>query len=305
MSVQFISNININRQSWDACIATAVNGLIYARSIYLDSMAPGWDALVLNDYEAVMPITWRKKYFITYAYQPAFTQQLGIFFTKEIDTTIYHLFFQKLQQQIPFAEINFNYLNNNQLPATYCTPRNNYILPLQQEYAAIYKNYQGGFIKNLKRANTFNFNYTQADNFNLIIDLYIKLYSNRITNLSPAIVAAFKKLCVTLQQGNNIVARVVKNNNDEICAAMLLLKDERRLYNIISCVTAAGRNQEANYFLYDKIVQEFCNSNMVFDLEGSDIKGIADFYKQLGAVKEPYVFLKYNNLHPLIKLIKQ
>ncbi len=43
-------------------------------------MAAGqWDALVLDDYQAVMPLTWRSKFGIRYLYQPAFTQQTGIF----------------------------------------------------------------------------------------------------------------------------------------------------------------------------------------------------------------------------------
>ena len=32
-----------------------------------------WDALVLDDYAAVMPLTWRRKYGTRYLYQPAFT----------------------------------------------------------------------------------------------------------------------------------------------------------------------------------------------------------------------------------------
>ncbi|MEI9956106.1 MAG: hypothetical protein WDM90_07350 [Ferruginibacter sp.] len=35
--------------------------LIYAQSFYLDAMAANWDAIVFNDYEAVMPLTWKKE----------------------------------------------------------------------------------------------------------------------------------------------------------------------------------------------------------------------------------------------------
>ena len=48
------------------------NGLIYAYSFYLDTMAKHWDAFILNDYEAVMPLTWNKKYGITYYYTSPF-----------------------------------------------------------------------------------------------------------------------------------------------------------------------------------------------------------------------------------------
>ncbi len=42
-------------------------------------MAKQWDALVWNDYEAVMPLTWNRKYGIAYLYQPFLTAQLGVF----------------------------------------------------------------------------------------------------------------------------------------------------------------------------------------------------------------------------------
>ena len=64
---------------WDNCISNAPNGLIYGYSYYLDHMASQWDALVLNDYEAVMPLTWNRKYGIHYLYQPFLTAQLGVF----------------------------------------------------------------------------------------------------------------------------------------------------------------------------------------------------------------------------------
>ena len=61
-SVSYLQNKDIDKIKWDKCIDTASNGLIYAYSFYLDTMAKHWDALVMNDYEAVMPITWNKKF---------------------------------------------------------------------------------------------------------------------------------------------------------------------------------------------------------------------------------------------------
>jgi hypothetical protein len=69
----------IDIAKWDQCIEKSSNGLIYAYSFYLDHTADNWDALILNDYEAVMPLPWRKKFQFYYLYQPTFTAQLGIF----------------------------------------------------------------------------------------------------------------------------------------------------------------------------------------------------------------------------------
>src|SRR5678809_1754095 len=85
--IEYLTHQQIDKAKWDICIDSADNGLIYAYSFYLHHMAKHWDALVLNDYEAVMPLTWNKKYGFYYLYQPAFTASLGVFgknLTKEI-----------------------------------------------------------------------------------------------------------------------------------------------------------------------------------------------------------------------------
>ena len=78
--IRYVPRHEIDTARWDACINRAANPLIYGFHFYLDHMAAGrWDALILGDYEAVMPLTWRRKYGIRYLYQPPYTQQTGIF----------------------------------------------------------------------------------------------------------------------------------------------------------------------------------------------------------------------------------
>ena len=103
MEIHYLTYQQIIKTKWDACIDKADNGLIYAYSFYLDAMAKHWDALVMNDYEAVMPLTWNKKYSIHYLYQPPFTACLGVFgklLTAETVTNSYRQFHQNLNTGI-------------------------------------------------------------------------------------------------------------------------------------------------------------------------------------------------------------
>src|SRR5262245_23028210 len=84
--INFQSRKDIDIAKWDKCIDSAPNGLIYAYSFYLDHMSKNWDGLVLskglpseNEYEAVMPLTWNKKFGTHYLYQPFLSAQLGVF----------------------------------------------------------------------------------------------------------------------------------------------------------------------------------------------------------------------------------
>jgi len=42
---KIFSHHAIDKSKWDDCIRVAPNGLVYARSFYLDTMAKNWNAL--------------------------------------------------------------------------------------------------------------------------------------------------------------------------------------------------------------------------------------------------------------------
>ena len=85
--IHYLKRKDIDIVKYNTCIEASINTRIYAYSWYLDIVATNWDILVLNDYEAVMPLPWRQKYFIKYMYPPAWTQQLGVFSKSRIMQT--------------------------------------------------------------------------------------------------------------------------------------------------------------------------------------------------------------------------
>ena len=104
-NIKYIPYGQLDKMKWDSCITNADNGLIYAYSFYLDQMYRQWDALVLNDYEAVMPMTWNKKYGISYLYQPFLTAQLGVF-GKNITEERVSNFIQSIPSSFRLIEIS-------------------------------------------------------------------------------------------------------------------------------------------------------------------------------------------------------
>ena len=305
MSIAYLTYPEIDKQQWDACINRSANRLIYAKSFYLDAMAPNWHALVLNDYEAVMPLTWKKKWGIAYLYQPAFIQQGGIFFTGELSKSTLQAFMDKAFSIFKFAEITLNYLNELvDIRNGKVSKRNNYVLSLHAPYSEIYSAYPGVTKKNIKRAANRELQYKYSPDYLPVLKLYKKLYAERLPYFVHTDYRNFSIVCKTLSEQNNLIIRTVTNSNNEILAAVVILIDRRRLYNIISCITDEGKPAQANYFLYDRLIQEFSKSKYVLDFEGSDVKGIAEFYNRFMPQNEMYPFVKMNNLHPLIKLFK-
>ncbi len=304
--LRYLQHDEIDKAKWDNCVLQATNTLIYAQSFYLDNCTTKkWEALVLNDYEAVMPLTVRKKYGIKYLYQPTFLQQAGIFSVKKITEETVIEFLLTLTTYFKFAEINLNFGNPIfTLKNILTTEQINYLLPLNNSFAEITSNYKNNFTKNIKRANKVGFSYFEDTNYTEFVNLYKKLYHQRFNNVSNNDYAALKANCHFLQTKNELLLKKVLLNKN-IMATVILFKDKNRLYNIASSVTTEGKKLRANYFLYDKIIEEFAGTNLILDFEGSNIKGIADFYKSTEPISEHFFSIKFNNLPALLKVFKK
>src|SRR6185369_10170077 len=149
--IKYLQHTEIDKAKWDACITNAPNGLIYGYSFYLDCMATHWDALVLEDYEAVMPLTWNKKYGFYYMYQPAFTASLGVF-GKNLAREIVADFISMFPTKFKLIEISLNTGNIIGDSKPFSLLRSNYILHLNNSYEELYKTYRDNHKRNIKKA---------------------------------------------------------------------------------------------------------------------------------------------------------
>lgn len=295
-NLQYLHRNQVDTVKWDQCIDKAPNGLIYAFSFYLDHMAPGWSALVLGDYEAVMPLPWRRKFGISYLYHPAFTQQLGIFSKTGLTDELVTAFMNELPGHFRYAEMTLNYAHPQQAMAQ----RINFVLSLQEPYKQIRAGYKQDLVKNLKKACRFPLSYANEADHKLILDTYKAFNGSRTPHVTGDDYARFDKLFTFSKE--SIVARSVKEEG-RLLSAALLFCHKNRLYLLASVTWPEGRSREANHFLLDRLIAEFAGSKMVLDFEGSDLPGVKHFYSNFGGVNQPYFFYRYNYLPWWVKLL--
>ena len=308
MEIAYLPYHQINKTKWDACINKSINKLIYAESYYLDSITDNWDAIILNDYEAVMPLIWKKKFGIKYLYQPAFFQQGGIFFFKQLNNEILQAFITTASQHFKFGEFTLNFLNITLSPDGFFTlkKRNNFIFQLGDSYENISKVYSPYIKQRLKRAEKFQLQYSKSKDHKKAINIYKKLYKERLSDFKKKDYDKFEVICHYYFNLNRLFVREVWSaDGNTMLACVVLLKDENRLYNIASSIFPEGKKMLANYFLYDNIIKEFSKENILLDFEGSDVPGIAYFYKNWASANQAYPFIKWNLLPAPIKLIKR
>ena len=89
----------INFQKYKNCLENSVQRKYSATQEFLDiTSGKQWDLLVLNDYEAVMPIPFVRKFGIKFVHNPKLCQQLGVF-SKEDSAEINELFLNELNKK--------------------------------------------------------------------------------------------------------------------------------------------------------------------------------------------------------------
>ncbi len=293
-NIRFIQNRDIDKAQWDARIAASSNRLIYAESVYLDHMCPGWSALIAEDEESLMPLPVKSKLGINYAFQPPFTQQLGVFQIKN-NTGSLHEFVEMATRNAPLIDLNFNYANDLLIGKKCC----NYILDLSKPFDDLKKKFR----KDL---------FTKAESHRLIYDnahideaitSYIKEIFPRVKRLSLQAVNNFRSLCCYYENNGRIICRKIISRQNENLAFGLFLKDQNRIYGILSATSIKGRQAGANAYLLHEVIREYSGNQLIFDFEGSEIPGIKFYFEKFSPEPQPYTRVRINQLNLLQKSI--
>lgn len=302
MSITYLKNDEINKQKWDRCIDEAPNGIVYAYSIYLDHMSHHWDGLVLGDYDAVMPLTWHKKFGIYYLYQPFFTPALGVF-GKTLDAEKVSAFLNSIPARFKYWDISLNHSNlftNTGFPLT---ERMNYVLNLNRSYEDLYSAFSENHKRNIKKAQNSDCIVSK----DLDVEAIIILASQQSKSFSPAKkrdYANFKSLFHEMQKLGKAVTYAVTKDH-KVLASCAFLFSHGRAYYILVGNHPDGRTLGASQFLFNEFIREHAGTQLVLDFEGSQIPGLASFYSGFGAEEEKYAGLKMNKLTGLAKLFKK
>jgi hypothetical protein len=276
--IQYVERKDLEVEKYDACIENSIQSRIYAFSWYLDIVADNWDVLVLDDYKAVMPIPWKKKYFIKYIAQPYFCQQLGVF-SKEIASQELH---EKMINHIPkkFVKISLNFNSGNFLTHK-MVKKNNYILPLSTFYEILLKSFNKGRKHAVKVANK-----------NLLIQKKISIlelikFKKDFYNHSGFPEKVLKELSDYIIKNNKgFIIGIYKD--EYLLGGGFFLKSDNRITYLFSSFNTEGRKLQAASFLINIIIKQYEASNYILDFEGGNLPNIASFFKSFGAIKEEY-----------------
>jgi len=301
--INIIPSHEIDVIKWDACVAENDAGLIYAQYHYLNTVCTNWSAIVIGNYQAIMPLPWRKKFGIIYFYAPAFVQQLGLI--GNIDGLTSKEIFKSIRSFANFGDLLFNFKNEWIISNHIYHPKNNYTIQLLQGYHSIASKYSKDLVQNLQKAEKYNFTYLHETNISNAIELFQLYYGNRFKHITALDFKNIETVCLKYQEQQQCVIRTIKDNlTQQILATALLLKDNKRLNLLMNTTLNDGRKLSANHLLIDRILHEFSGQNLLFDFEGSNLDGVKTFYENYHPENQPYFHYPNGLLTRLKHLIK-
>lgn len=302
-NIQYLTQQQIDKDKWDACITYADNGLIYGYSYYLDHMSQQWDGLILNDYEAVMPLTWNKKYRIHYLYQPFLTAQAGVF-GKNISPDILQAFLLHIPAKFQYWDIYLNQRNVFPLEDFHLYQRTNYVLDLNKSYGELYKDYRENIQRNIRRAEQMGCKPIKDFDIAKVVTLAAEQMKSH-SKESKENIDRFLRLYAHLYKKQQAITYGILSVKDDLIASCVFIFSHNRAYYILVGNHPDGRTVGASHALIDSFIKDHAEKNMLLDFEGSDIRNLAFFYSSFGAKEEKYAAIKKNNLPFYLRWMKK
>ncbi|WP_353164540.1 hypothetical protein [Empedobacter brevis] len=292
--IKRIPRKKLNVDKYTECLNRSLNYRIYAEVWYLDTLVENnWDCYVLNDYEAIMPLPFVKKFGIKFITQPIYCQQLGVFHQKNLSKKIFKKFEKKLHQNLVRA-YSFNE-ENTEMFEPEGMKRINLVLDLTSLYENIFSGYTRNRRNEIRKGIKLDYKIiqvTQLNNFFKINSSYNYLISNSLIDSS-------EKIIQKLFAQKIINAYEIYDKNNHLLGCQLEMISKNRIYNF---AFARNKNTESLFgsaFMIDYIIRNHSNSALLLDFEGSIIPSIAKFMQGFGAAKKNYT--NYTNLGFLTK----
>lgn len=289
MKVTYIRHAQIDRKRWDACITQSLNGIAYGYSWYLDIVCEGWDALIMDNYSAVMPLTHGRKVGINYLYQPFFTQQLGVFATVIPSASLVQTFLGAIPSKYKLIDIALNtYMNPKSIVGFKMDKRQTYQVDLVQSYPRLYQKYSKNTQRNLAKAIALGVSVVKGVDIATFLTF---THEHLKADLPDKAYPIMDRLVRQLVSGGKGLIMGAYSNTNELCAAALFVNSNGKSIYLLASSSDAGIENRGMFMLIDAYINEHSERLIVLDFEGSMIPGVAKFYSGFGAQPTGYAHI--------------
>lgn len=303
--ISYTENKGIDRSRWDHLISHSPNGLIYSYSWFLDLVCENWDALIEDDYKAVLPLPKRKKFGIEYIFQPFYTNQFGIISYDAVSTEKVNSFLQSIPEKFRYVDMMLNFQNKTAASDYSVTERRAQFLNLHSGYEEMRKKYDSNLKRNLQKAEKNKLSVKAGVPAETVTDYFSKARGNELGNFSEKDYKTLTEILrAAVTRGNGFTLGAYSINN-ELLATAGFLRDSKRIIFVKGGSSSAGKELGAMHLIMDHLLRKEQNQNLLFDFGGSIVPSVARFYNSFGAEDYLYLHVKRNRLPFYIRWLKK
>lgn len=300
--IVFHKNNEIDKEQWDNCIKSSHRAKPYAYSWYLDIMAPGWQALVDDDYDSVFPIPGFSRLGIQYIATPVFLQQLGVYSPDKPASVAISEFIEYMPDFFKFIDLCVGQKIDNYKYKV--TEKVNYELDLSKPYQIISDNFSVHCKRNIhasvRRKPELVSDITADEIVNLFIENKGKLI-NGIKNRDYQRLKNLINFCVINKKGRVIGVREARG---KIIFAIFLVEIPGIKTMLFVVNTPQSRERRIGYFVVNELIKEYSGTRNILDFAGSSIPSIASFFASFGCTAHPFYRVYRNRLFWPMRLLK-
>ena len=290
MSLRLLPHREIDKSRWDEAITLAYNSAVYGMSWYLDACAPGWSGLVKGDYEQIMTIPLKYKMGVSYAYQPLFVQQSGIFSKKELTQESVSEFLSFVDSKIAKVKLYLTPECNAFTAVEHAEVRRSQFIPLDKTMEEIRAGYSDNAKRNIRKAEKSGLNLQFSIDYEVVIKGFRSQTGEHVKHIGEA---GFQKLHLLLdnlqKHTDSHVAQVYTKEGQLLYSAFFSGFNGAALY-VKGFGTDLARNSGAGHFLMDRMVKKYLEDGYtLFDFGGAQAENVRKFNMQFGSDEFEYL----------------
>ncbi len=303
MEIKLLNRNEIDVNKWDTRVALSSNGLPYALSSYLDLVTDSnWSALVKGDYVSIFPLPFEMKMGLKMYLQPPFTQQLGLI-SEDNSIELLSEFLDAIPRDFAMLFLKGNECNRiSNLNEVVVRQRSNYVLDLNRDYEFIFSNFSKSLRKRIRKSKDY-YEVIESTDVDMLVDYYQNELQSIVGLNEDQFIKARRLFDYLLISGFGHIYTASCEN--EIDGVLLVLQYQNRMINLFGVSNSSGRQHFAMHLILNHLIEQNANRNIIFDFEGSDIKGVKEFYKSFGPERKVYPELYIDNSPLWLTLVQK
>lgn len=302
MIIKHITNSEIDNLKWDKKVRDAFNGSIFGFSWYLDIVADGWEALVSEDYDFVMPLPVKQMMGVNYIDMPKYVTHFSIYTKKELTDDISSAFLAVMPY--PVLNYKFSVFNGIEEQKNFnLAHTKTYKLDLIKSYRRIKSGFKSDFKMQLVKAISANI---AVQNGILPVD-FVEFMQHKAVVHSRAHqddIEMLRRIAVNAVRYRVGTIYGAYNKRNSLCAVALFVGSHNSSFFVAAAASKSGLQEHAFTLLLDVFFEQQAEHNLTVHLEAIDLPNKEKVFVDIGAESYPQLCITQNKLPWYLKVVK-